>query len=444
MIQPWFTRAKLGIFVHWGLYSVDGVPESWCLWHDSVSQEDYYGQAQRFTAAKYDPQHWAEVFERAGAKYAVLTTKHHDGFALWPTKHRVENSVQQTPASAASCAKSGKSDLVGPYCQAMRDQGLKVGLYYSILDWSHPDYASIRRDGDMLDEHGGPAKPGHKLAECAPGQQDYARWDTFCKFNEAQLREITEGYKPDLLWFDGDWERTAEQWRARDLREKLHQWSPEVVINSRLQGYGDYQTPEQGVPITRPDGPWEWCVTVNDSWGYQKGDTNHKSTRQIVRMFCDCISKGGNMLLDVGPFEDGTLQPEQEQRLLELGDWIRPRSEAIYDTTDGLPNGLYHGGSTLSEDRQTLYLFEYNRPWDQIKLQGIHNKPRKISILGGPCAGRELTWKAVGGAVWLNIPGNLWIDVPEEACDPLATCIKIEFDKPLDLYAGSGQAISQN
>ncbi len=419
MIQPWFSSAKLGIFIHWGLYSVKGIPESWSWFNGEISHADYFAQREGFSAANYDPQAWANLFERAGARYAVLTTKHHDGFALWPT--------QESDLKA-------ERDLVGPFCEALREKELHVGLYFSHLDWSHPDYSAVPIEARGAEKMRN-ADESWTLADDSP------QWERYLAFHRAQLNELCTRYQPELLWFDGSWEPKEKYWRYPELSESLHQWQPKVILNSRMGGYGDYETPEQGVPIVAPEGPWEFCVTINDSWGYQPNDHNHKSVRQLVRMFCECIGMGGNMLLDIGPRQDGTIQPEHVERLEALGGWIRPHQEAIYSTGAGLPAGHFYGASTLSSDQTTLYLFLFDRPWDEVAVKGLLNKVKRVSVVG---SGREVAHRMIGGAPWAGVPGVLWIEVPESELDPSATVLKVELDGPLRLYRGSGHAIEAN
>jgi alpha-L-fucosidase len=412
----WFRDARLGIFIHWGIYSEGKNSESWAFHDGAMSHDEYFAQAKTFTAAHYHPEQWAALFKEAGARYAVLTSKHHDGFALWDTKLSKLNAVDGSPAGR---------DLVGPYCEALRQAGLKVGLYFSHLDWSHPDYASILPPGAKVQRRpeysnpwGYPQGPEHPEA-----------WERFLAFHRGQLRELGTRYHPDLFWFDGDWERSAEQWRFKELRELLKAMNPKVVLNSRMGGYGDYETPEQYIPLVAPKGPWEFCVTINDSWGYQQKDHNYKSVRQVVRLLAECANMGGNMLLDIGPKNDGSLQPEQVAVLKGLGRWTHQQAAALYGTTAGLPPGYFFGTSTLSKDRQTLYLFYFDKPMGPIALKGIRNQVRRMSVLGGP----SLTWKVNGGAAWVNMPGVIWIDLPETAVDPDATVIKLELEGPLDL-----------
>lgn len=429
MMQEWFKQAKLGIFIHWGIYAVNGISESWSFHNGHISYEDYMKQCEGFTASNYDPKTWARLFKKVGARYAVLTTKHHDGVALWDTQLSDLSVVKKTPAGR---------DLIAPWVEAIREEGLKVGLYSSHLDWSHPDYATIYREDEREN-----LSNLNRNKFCHPeGEEDFEAWERFLKFHRGQLKELMTNFAPvDLLWFDGDWEKSAEQWRMKELRDFLHNLNPNVVMNSRMWQYGDYKTPEQGIPVLRPEGPWEFCITVNDSWGYQHKDKNYKSVRQIIKMFAECIGMGGNMLLDIGPMEDGTIDPEQEKRLLGLGEWIDRHEEAVFPTEAGLPLGHFYGPSTLTEDKKTLYLFCFDRPYDDIQIKGLRNKIKKVTALG---SGIELTHKMIGGAPWNNIPGIRYIDVPENAIDKDCTVIKIELEDELDLYRGSGHAISEN
>jgi len=428
MLPDWFLDAKLGIFIHWGIYSAGDTSESWAFFHGEISREDYMAQARTFTASRYDPDAWAKSFAEAGAKYAVLTTKHHDGFALWDTKANKLNARDGSPAGR---------DLIGPYCEALRKHGLKVGLYFSHLDWSHPDYATVLPKRAQPHDHA----TKHKNRFGYPqGSEDPAAWERFLEFHRSQLKELCTRYSPDLLWFDGDWERDPEQWRFKELREQLLYWAPGVVLNSRMGGYGDYGTPEQAMPVTKPQGPWEFCVTINDSWGYQKKDTNFKSARQCIRMLAECAGIGGNLLLDVGPKSDGTIIPEQTAVLKELGRWARKHSEAIHATITGLPPGLFYGASTLNKEKDVLYLICFDRPNDQVAVKGILNDVKRVSVVGGG----ELKQRKIGGAPWAKLPGILWIDVPESALDPDATVLKVELAGPLDLYSGSGDAVTFN
>ncbi|MCD8482119.1 MAG: alpha-L-fucosidase [Verrucomicrobia bacterium] len=425
-IAQWFRDAKLGIFIHWGIYAVKGVAESWSFFRGDISHQEYMSQCAGFTASKYDPAAWAQLFKEANADYAVLTAKHHDGVALWPTAHSHLNVVQQTPA---------KRDLLGPWVDAMRANGIRVGIYFSHLDWNHPDYPSLLPDNYDPSVHNNPfAYPKDGVAK--PEQ-----WNSFLRFHRAQLEELSKRYRPDLFWFDGSWEPAHKHWKFAELDQLLRTWCPGVVLNSRMGGYGDYETPEQGMPTTPPKGNWEFCMTLNDSWGYQPKDKNYKSIRQLVRMFAEIIGMGGRLLLDIGPRADGTIPGVQKRLLRQLGDWIRLHQEAVYQTGAGLPPGLFYGASTLSSDKRCLYLFLFDRPWKEIAVKGILSGIKRVSLVNGD---QTLSHRIIGGAPWMNVPGVLWIDVPAKSLHPLATVVKIELEQPLQLWLAEGQVITAN
>ena len=407
-MQPWFADAKLGIFVHWGIYAVNGIPESWSFYNGEITYENYMKQLDGFTASAYDAGEWARLFKAAGARYAVLTSKHHDGVALWETAENDLNVVRRTPAGR---------DLVGPYAEAMRDAGLKVGLYFSHLDWSHADY------------------PFHSQEELAggAGAENPEAWARFLKFHRAQLTEIVEGYQPDLLWFDGDWELPEERWRMAELREQLTAMKADMVFNSRLLGHGDYATPEQGAPITPPEGPWELCYTVNNSWGFQRHDHDHKPVSLLVRTFVETIAGGGNLLLDVGPRADGSIPAEQASRLEALGRWIARNEPAVYDTTRGIPAGHVYAPTTVSKDRRTLYVFCYDPPRDPVTIKGLTSRVKRVTALA---TGEELMHRRYGG--FDPVPGVLAIDAPSVA-DPVVTVLAVEVEGEVELYRGAGR-----
>ncbi len=402
--MQWFHDAKLGIFVHWGIYAVDGIDESWSFFNEYLSYEDYLKQLNGFTATKYEPAAWAKLIAESGAKYAVLTSKHHDGVALWDTKFGDLNVVKKTPAAR---------DLVGPFCNELRKNDLKVGLYFSLLDWSHLDYPNFTKSQKRYTD-------------------DSIRWNSFVGFNFNQIGELQQKFNPDLIWFDGDWEQSAKKWKAKELREMLLQTNPKIIINSRLAGYGDYATPEQGVPISKPkDDFWELCMTMNDSWGYQQNDENYKTPNQIIRIFTDCISKGGNLLLDIGPKADGSIDEKQVEILKELGRWTKKHSEAIYETQAGIPRDFFSGPTTLSNDSTTLFLFLENKPIGPIAIKGIKNKINRIRVVGN---GTKLKWDIKMKQYWSENPGMLYIEVPENVLDEQVTVIAVQLDGKVNLY----------
>lgn len=419
--RPWFADAKFGIFIHWGIYAVDGVQESWSFFEGDVPHDQYMAQLDGFTAARYDPAAWVRLFARAGARYAVLTSRHHDGVALWDTAEGDLNVVRHTPAGR---------DLVAPYVDALRSEGLKVGLYYSHSDWNHPDYATTRCTGRPPEQENNP------YAEVPEEAADLVAWARYLAYRDAQVHELTSRFRPDLLWFDGEWERAEEHWGIRELVALIRAEVPDCVLNARMLSEGDYATPEQGVPIEPPTGPWEPCLTLNDSWGFQHHDRNYKSTGQLIRYFAETIGAGGNLPLSVGPKEDGTIPAEQIERLEGMGDWIACHAEAVYGTVAGLPAGHHYGPSTLSAARRTLYLTVFDIPRGPIGVRGLRTPVRRVRVLG---TGTPLKHQVIGGLH--EVPGVLWIDPPAAAdLDGHATVLAVDLDGELELYRGSGRS----
>ncbi len=409
--MQWFADAKLGIFIHWGIYAVNPTSESWAFHNKHISHADYMKQIKGFTAKNYKPDYWASLIKSSGARYTVITSKHHDGVALWDTKMNDLSIPKQSPA---------KRDVLTPFVKALRDRNIKVGLYYSLIDWSYPDYPGFLKDSSRYD-----------------AAEDPVRWGKFLKFCHGQIKELLSLYNPDLMWFDGDWEHSAGEWRADYIRSLILKSNPNTIINGRLQGYGDYDTPEQNFPVTRPALPyWELCMTTNDSWGYAADeDTNFKTPYEIISIFADAISLGGNLLLDIGPKEDGTIPKEQEYILQELGTWTNKHSEAIFSTIGGMSLGHFYGPSTLSKDSTTLYLFIPGHANGDITIKGLNSEIKSVSVVG---SNTVLDWKLVGKISWSKVPGLVYIHVPEKVNDKYMTVLKVELKSPLSLYVGKG------
>lgn len=414
--MEWFGDAKLGIFIHWGIYAVNGTSESWSFYNGHTTYPEYMSQAKGFTAKNYHPEEWAKLIKESGAKYTVLTTKHHDGFALWDTKVGKLSAVKSSPA---------RRDLISGFADAVRKEGLKLGLYYSLIDWSYKDYPGFTRKQNKYDIHENPK-----------------RWERFLKFNFAQLKEVNTNFHPDLIWFDGDWEHSAEEWRADSIIRLLRSTNPDVVVNSRIQGHGDYATPEIGVPVVRPkDKYWELCYTINDSWGYQPTDTHFKTPQMLLNTFVDCISMGGNLLLDITPKEDGTIPQQDVDVLKAFGRWTSKHAEAIYGTKAGIPEGYFIGKSTLSKKGDVLYLFVPYKPIGRLCLKGLMNKVKQVRVVGN---NHPLNYEIVNKLSWSEVPGLLYIDLPEKELDPNITVLAIDLDGPVKMYAGAGQVITSN
>ena len=416
--MEWFADAKLGIFIHWGVYSRGDWSESWSFHNGVVSMADYFAQEDDFTAENYDPAEWVRLIRESGAKYTVITSKHHDGFALWDT--------QAGEVSAVKSSAAGR-DVLTPFVEEVRRQGgLKLGLYYSLIDWPREDYPNVFRSG--------PAR--YDIHE----QPD--RWAHFLSFNSAQLRELDQAYHPDLFWFDGDWEFSSEDWRAPEIVSMLRASNPQVIINSRIQGNGDYATPELGVPVVKPaDRWWETCMTINDSWGFRKKDKNFKSVQIVLNMLADCMSKGGNLLLDIGPRADGSIPSEEVEVLWELGRWTSKHAEAVYGTRAGIPAGHVNAYTTLNKAGDILYVYLPYAPVESIQISGLKSKIQRARVVGN---GAELKVRLYNDIDWSEVPGVYYVEVNSTVLDHRMTVLALELDGPLQLYRGSGQVISFN
>jgi alpha-L-fucosidase len=409
----WFHGAGLGLFVHWDHASQQGLEVSWPLTGGvfalakcaSVPVAQYHASAATFDPTEFDATELAEAARRAGMTYAVLTARHHAGYALWPTALS-EYSVAHSP---------GRRDLVREFVDAMRAEGLRVGLYLSLSDWHHPDYPAFT-DAD---------KPYQFGASPPPPSPD--RWTRYLDYLFAQVRELLTGYGTiDVLWFDGAWERPAEWWRPHQLKSLIRSLQPGILVNDRLPGVGDFATPEQLVPAQPLPGPWETCLTMNDSWGYVPDDTDYKSARQLVHTLCETVGRGGNLLLNVSPTGTGALPPEQRERLDAIAGWMAGHRESVVGTGPGLEPWQFYGPSTRRGDRVYLHLLW--RPYDRVTVRGVPVKRmERVTVLG---SGRELETDIRTGIIERLLPdpdGELAIEVPADVVDPLATVLAVDF-----------------
>lgn len=397
--MEWFQDAKLGVFIHWGIYSVDGISESWSFFNNYINYENYMKQLNGFSASKFDPESWTKLIKDSGAKYSVITTKHHDGVSLWNSK--AEKAITIPKNSLA------KKDVLTPFVTALKRSGLKTGLYYSLPDWSHPYYDVNTRTKKRYDIKNDPIK-----------------WGKFVLYYQSQLDDLSNQYNPDLLWFDGDWEHTSEEWKASKTLENLKKYNPNIIVNSRLTNHGDYETPEQGIPVVSPQNEyWELCYTMNDSWGYQPFDSHYKTPNMLVRTLADVISMGGNLLLDIGPKADGTIPEEQVKILQNLGRWTSKYSEAVYGTRKGLPFENYKGKSTLSKNKKKLFLYlEESKSY--AKIYGLPSIPSSAKILGDPNAKVNFTSEHTGSLILRLSNVNFDKDV---------TVVELDFNKEIQL-----------
>ncbi len=325
----WFTQARFGMFIHWGLYAIPARGE-WVRFFEEIPAEEYEPLKYEFQPDDFDPRAWARLAKQAGMQYAVLTAKHHDGYCLFDTK--------TTDFCAPKCC--GR-DLVREYLEAFRAEGIRVGLYYSLLDWRHPDYP----------HYGNRNHPMRNHPECGNEHRDFSR---YLDYMHTQIEELCTNYgKLDLLWFDFSYDDlTGEAWRATDLVRMVRSHQPDVIMDNRLEasgsGFGslvtdapteycgDFVSPEQIIP---PDGirdshgrpvVWEACVTMNNNWGYHADDRNFKPAEMMIKKLVECVSKGGNLILNVGPDARGRIPAESCRILQGIGDWMKDNSASIY------------------------------------------------------------------------------------------------------------------
>ncbi|MGL6174745.1 MAG: alpha-L-fucosidase [Cellulosilyticaceae bacterium] len=326
----WFVNDRFGMFIHWGLYAIPARGE-WIRSTEQMSVEEYQQYFEEFNPVDYDPKEWAKLAKEAGMKYVVLTAKHHDGFCLFDS--------QYTDYKATN-TKAGR-DLIAEYVEAIRGEGLKVGIYFSIIDWHHPDFPHY---GDRQ----------HPMRNNEAYKDQVHNFDNYLDYMHNQIREICTNYgKLDLLWFDFSYdELVGEAWRATELVEMIRTLQPTVMIDNRLEasgeGFGslvtanptpysgDFVSPEQIIPPTGiydEEGNkvvWEACITMNNNWGYCEKDKFFKSPEMIIKKLVECVSKGGNMLLNVGPDPKGNIPEESVQILKGIGKWMKKNGESIY------------------------------------------------------------------------------------------------------------------
>ena len=327
--SEWFRHDRFGMFIHWGLYAIPARGE-WVRSHEKLSIESYQPFFEEFNPVDFHAEDWANLAKAAGMKYAVLTAKHHDGFCLFDSKLTDYKSTN-TP-----CGR----DLVREFLDAFRKAGLKVGLYYSLLDWHHPAYPAY---GDGR----------HPMTD-NPAFKDREPFETYIAYLHGQVRELCENYgKIDIMWFDFSYESmSGETWEATKLVNMVRSLQPDILLDNRLEasgsGFGsiidqnpkitsgDFASPEQIIP---PQGlcntlgepiPWEACITLNGNWGYCATDFNYKTPDMIIKKLVECVSKGGNLLLNVGPNARGMIPKESIQILKTVGEWMTENHDSIY------------------------------------------------------------------------------------------------------------------
>jgi alpha-L-fucosidase len=412
MERTWFDDARFGMFIHWDHASQNGWEISWPMAGgmftlplcQSVTPDEYRALAKTFDPKAWDPTDVAHRAREAGMQYVVFTTRHHSGFSMFDSALS-EHSIMHAPYGR---------DIVRGLVDALRAEGLRVGFYYSLSDWHHADYPPL------LEEHK-PYLPGF-----TPPRPSEEQAERFRAYELGQLRELLTNYgQVDVLWFDGQWERAPDWWDVDAIDALARELQPNILINDRLPNHGDFLTPEQFVPATAPGERWETCFTMNDSWGWNPDDTNYKSSRAIVHALCETAGRGGNLLLNVSPRGDGSLPPEQEARLADVGAWMAQHHEAIQGTEAGLESWQFYGPSTRRDDR--VYLFCLMRPYESVSVRGIPIKRVEgVTVLGTGASLGFSTRTGVIESLTYDPDGEVTIAVPEGELDPFATVLAID------------------
>jgi alpha-L-fucosidase len=416
--MKWWRQARFGMFIHWGLYAVPagqwkgrqyGGGVEWIMNQAKVPVAEYKPLLKQFNPVKYDPAAWVALAKAAGMKYIVITSKHHDGFCLWPSAY--------TDWDVASTTW-GK-DILKPLAQECRKQGLVFCTYHSIMDWTHPDYLP-RREWDRRPE--------------VP-----ADFDRYIVHLKRQLRELVRNYHPAIMWFDGEWENTWNFARGKDLALYVRRLDPKILINNRvdatrsgMQGMskgetaGDFGTPEQEIPTQGlPGVDWESCMTMNDTWGYSAHDQNWKSAETLIRNLVDTASKGGNYLLNVGPTGEGLIPAASVERLKAIGQWMKVNSDSIYGTTASPFKKLPFEGRCTAKGRK-LYLHVFRWPEQGLKLAGLETQVKGAVALKG----REKLAVTLEPAQTPAAPQLVCIPKPKQL-DPCVTVIALSLAGPL-------------
>ena len=401
----WWTDARFGLFIHWGLYAVPagewkgkrGYGE-WIMEEADIPRAEYERFAERFNPVKYDPEAWARAAKDAGMKYVILTSKHHEGFAMWDTRGTDYNIARRTPY--------GKG-VIEPLAEAVRRQGLHFGVYYSIMDWHDPSQRE--------------RKPG----VLNPTLIDPAQKARYVRDMKTELKELVERADVEVLWFDGEWVDWWTQEDARDLEAFLRDLKPDIIINNRIFNSrggmagispagmpGDFHTPEQEVPAQGlgPGSYWESCMTMNRKWGFvNDAESDWKSTGELLRHLVDSASKGGNFLLNVGPTAEGEFPQRALRRMAGIGRWMRVNGEAIYGTSaTPLARSPAWGRVTRKAAGngapERLYLHVFDWPQDGILRLPLAREVSAASLLADPDG--RIRIERAGGELRLRLPAT--------------------------------------
>ncbi len=400
--MQWFTDAQFGLFIHYGVYSTLGgewkgesVPRyaEWIQRWGKIPAEEYYPLAKDFSPDKLDADLWVRTAKEAGMKYMVITTKHHEGFCLW------DSEVTEYDLGEAT---DFDRDILGELKAACEKYGLKFGTYYSIIDWHHPS----------------------QRVELATNQPPMYDKEGYVMYMKAQLKELIDRYDPAIMWFDGDWVKWWTMEDGLDLYEYLRELSPDMIINNRVakraQFKKDYGTPENSTPGGALDHVWEACWTVNHSWGYKRSDTTWKSIDVLIQKQIDINAKGGNLLLNVGPYADGSWPEASTDLLLQMGDWNAAHEEAVYGTefvvTPEQSFGTMAKTKISTEDKGELFAYVFDWPeTGTLKIENLSFGEVEVSTFDG----RMLPSTVAGN--------NLEIDLTKATSTSSATVLRLNY-----------------
>jgi len=377
--MQWWHQARFGMFIHWGVYSVLARHE-WVMEEEGIPVAEYQAYAKQFRPKPNAARDWARLAKSAGQKYMVMTTKHHEGFCNFSTKLTNYNAAQQGPGR----------DLVAEYVEAARAEGLRVGFYYSLMDWHHPDGA-----------------------RCA---HDEAARRRFVDYTHGLIHELLTNYgKIDVLWYDVAWPLDAAGWESEKMNKMVFELQPEIIVNNRNKLDGDFATPEQRITAEK-NRAWESCMTMNDSWGYQRADDNWKTPKTIVRNLITCAHDTGNYLLNIGPKPDGSIPEESVRILTEVGKWMAKNGETIYQSETCQPNRSNF--ANFSRKGNTLYMHVHFWPGSTVALGGLTNQVKSARLVasGTPVKFDQEKFRV------------RFTGLPEKAPDEPVTTIAIECD----------------
>jgi alpha-L-fucosidase len=398
--RAWFQEARFGLFIHWGIYSVLGRGE-WVMQNEHIPIAEYEKVAGRFDPTAYDPAAWVEMAKAAGMRYITITSKHHDGFAMFDSKVSDYDVVDRTPYGR---------DVLKPLAAECRKQGLKLFFYYSQLDWHHPDYFPRGRTGQWA------------------GRPESGEWTRYLDYMDAQLTELLTGYGPlGGIWFDGWWDKPEADWRLGKTYAMIHRLQPAALIGSnhhrRPFPGEDFQMFEKDLPGHNTTGwndqaevgelPLEMCDTINNSWGYDARDTHYKSLKELVQLLVKAAGYDANLLLNVGPRPDGTIQPEFVSRLKEVGDWLATNGESIYGTRGGPIPPRPWGVTTHRGDRVYMHVLD----WPD-KVLALPRPSRAVAGARYLKDGREVPFRLEDDALLLRLD--------PAAADPIDTIVVLQ------------------